>query len=170
MKKMFAFLTAVSLFAGSSIVLAADAATGQVIGVVNVQQIFQQSPKIADLNKKLQNQFKSRQEKLVTAQKKLQKEVDQFKTEGPTMTAKNKDKLQQKIVDDQASFSKDATAFQQDLSTEQNKIMKNVLAQLNEIISSLAKKNHYNLVLDSQAVVFASDGVDITKQVSKEFG
>jgi outer membrane protein len=99
----------------------------------------------------------------------LQDELDNFKKESSTMSQKDKDAMQKKIVDDQTTLSKDATAFQQDLSKEQNKIMKGVLAQLNEIISGIAKKNSYTLVLDAQAVVYATDSADITKQVSSEF-
>ena len=140
-----------------------------VVAVVNVQQIFQESPKIADLNKKLKNQFQSRQEKLISAQKNLQDEVEKFKKDSTTMSQKDKDNLQKKIVDDQSTLSKDANSFQQDLNKEQNKIMKSVLSQLNEIISGVAKKNNYTLVLDSQAVVYAADSSDITKQVSTAF-
>ena len=173
MKKVMAVMGSALLVGGVSLVgmssaYAADAAA-PTVAVVNVQQIFQQSPKIADLNKKLQDQFKGRQEKLIAAQKSLQDEVDQFKKESPTMSQKDKDALQKKVVDDQASLSKDATAFQQDLSKEQNRIMKGVLSQLNTIVTSIAKDNHYTMVLDAQAVIFAADGVDITKQVAKQF-
>lgn len=169
MKKVLAFISSILLIGSVS---AADMTATQgkpVIAVVNVQQIFQQSPKIANLNKGLQGQFKSRQEKLLAAQKSLQDELEKFKKESPTMSLKDKDTMQKKIVDDQASFSKDANEFQQDLGKEQNKIMKNVLGQLNGIISGIAKKNNYSLVLDSQAVVYAADSADITKQVSQEF-
>lgn len=173
MKKVLAILSSVLLIGGTQAyaapVTATTTAGAPVIAVVNVQQIFQQSPKIADLNKKLQSQFKARQEKLIAAQKSLQDEVDKFKKDSSTMSQKDKDDMQKKIVDDQTSLSKDANAFQQDLSKEQNKIMKGVLSQLNEIITSIAKKNNYTLVLDSQAVVYAADSADITKQVSSAF-
>jgi outer membrane protein len=166
MKKVLAILGSMLLIAGTQ---AYAAAAAPVIAVVNVQQIFQQSPKIADLNKKLQGDFKGRQDKLIAAQKNLQDEMDKFKKDSTTMSQKDKDALQKKIADDQTSLSKDATTFQQDLSKEQNRIMKGVLAQLNEIISGIAKKNNYTLVLDAQAVVFAADSADITKQVAGEF-
>lgn len=169
MKKVLAIVSSVLLISGTQAYAAPATAGAPVIAVVNVQQIFQQSPKIADLNKKLQAQFKGRQEKLIAAQKSLQDELDKFKKESTTMSQKDKDDMQKKIVDDQTSLSKDANAFQQDLSKEQNKIMKGVLSQLNEIISSLAKKNNYTLVLDSQAVVYAADSADITKQVAGSF-
>ena len=160
MKKVLAMVSAI-LVIGFTQAYAAD--TTVKLAVVNVQQLFQQSPKIADLNKQLQNKFKPRQDKLVAAQKSLQDELDKFKKDSATMNEKDKTALQNKISDDQSSLSKDAAAFQQDLSKEQNKIMKNVLAQLNEIISSLAKKGGYVMVLDAQAVIFAAEGADITK-------
>lgn len=169
MKKALAIVSAMLMIGGMS-AYAADATAKQpTVAVVNVQQLFQQSPKIADLNKQLQNKFKSRQDKLIAAQKSLQDELDKFKKESATLSEKDKATLQNKISDDQAALSKDATVFQQDLSKEQNKIMKNVLAQLNDIISSIAKKQGYSMVLDSQAVIFAGEGADITKEVSKEF-
>lgn len=171
MKRVLALVSSLLLL-GATQVYAADQTTtsGQpTIAVVNVQQLFQSSPKIADLNKQLQDKFKSRQEKLMAAQKSLQDELDKFKKESPTMNAKDKDTLQKKISGDQQNLSKDAASFQQDLNKEQNKVMKGVLSQLNDIISSIAKKSNYQLVLDSQAVIYAADSADITKQVSKEF-
>ena len=166
MKKIVAVLSSILLIGG----LTANAASAENnIAVVNVQQLFQQSPKIASLNKELQGKFKGRQDKLVAAQKSLQDEAEKYKKESPTMTDKDKAALQKKISDDQSNLAKQATSFQEDLNKEQSKIMKNVLAQLNAIISGLAKKNNYTVVLDSQAVIFAADGTDITKQVAAEF-
>lgn len=167
MKKVLAVVSSV-LLAGSVQAYAAPTTT-PVIAVVNVQQIFQQSPKIADLNKKLQTEFKGRQEKLIASQKSLQEELDSFKKDSPTMSKADKDAKQKKIVDDQNNLSKDANEFQQDLSKEQNRMMKGVLSDLNRIISTIAKKNNYTLVLDSQAVVYAADSADITKDVASDF-
>jgi outer membrane protein len=169
MKKALALISSVLLI-GATSAYAADAASplGN-IAVVNVQQVLQQSPKIADINKKLQEQFKARQQKLLAQQKSLQDEMDKFKQESPTMAAKDKDAMQKKVADDQAGLVKQVTAFQQDLNKEQNKQMQGVLGQLNGIISDLAKKSNYSLVLDSQAVIYAKDSSDITKQVAKEF-
>ena len=168
MKKVLALVSSV-LLVGASSVYAADATTAPTIAVVNVQQVFQQSPKIAELNKKLQSEFKARQEKLVAEQKNVQSEMDKFKKESTTMSQKDKDALQKKIIESQSKLAKEASAFQQDLAKEQGKIMKTVLTQLNEIISGIAKKNTYSVVLDSQAVIYANDSTDLTKQVAKEF-
>jgi outer membrane protein len=167
MKKALAILGSAFLI-GSLPAYAADT-TNPSIAIVNVQQLFQTSPKIADLNKQLQAKFKPRQDKLVAAQKSLQTELDTYKKESSTMSQKDRDALQKKIGDDQTALQTDANTFQQDLNKEQSKIMKGVLAQLNDIISGIAKSSNYQFVLDSQAVIFAAPGADITKQVEDNF-
>lgn len=169
---MFCSVVSMNAFSASTSAVSADKSISDVlssVAVVNIQEIFQQSPRIADLNKKLQNQFKPRQDKLVAAQKSLQDELDQFKKESVTMSKKDKESMQKKIASDQDALSKDANAFQQDLGKEQKKILGNVQNDLNNIISAISKKNGYHLVLDAQAVVFASANNDITKDVMKEF-
>lgn len=176
MRKILAVAGLAFLMVGATATVSAAESAGSsaasaqpVVAVVNVQQLFQQSPRIAALNKKLQDQFKPRQDKLVAAQKALQDELDAFKKDAITMNDKQKDKMQKKIASDQSTLSRDANSFQQDLSKEQKRIMSGVLADLNNIISGIAKKNGYTLVLDSQAVVYAANSTDITNDVSKVF-
>lgn len=139
------------------------------VAIVNVQQVLQQSPRVTALSKKLEDQFKDRQTKLNDDQQALQAELDKFKKESPTMSQKDRDAMEKKITADRTDLVKRVVAYQQDLQKEQNKVMQGILADLNGVVSSIAKKDSYSLVLDSQAVVFSSDGVDITKDVASKF-
>ena len=139
------------------------------VAVVNVQQVLQQSPRVAELSKKLENQFKTRQAKIGDEQKTLQDALDKFKKESPTMSQKDKDSMQKKIAADRADLVKQVVAYQQDLQKEQTKVMQDIMGNLNGIVSTIAKDKSYALVFDSQAVIFASDGNDITKDVAKQF-
>lgn len=139
------------------------------VAVVNVQQVLQQSPRVADLSKKLEGQFKARQTKISDEQKNLQDQLDKFKKESPTMSQKDRDTMQKKIAADRADLVKQVVAYQQDLQKEQNKIMQGILSDLNGIVSTIAKAQNYSLVLDSQAVIYALDGNDITKDVATQF-
>ncbi len=174
MKKVLALLSSMLLFVSAqafaaTTTTATDTTSQPKIAVVNVQQVLMQSSKVAEVNTKLQNQFKPRQEKLTAQQKTLQDELDKFSKNSTTMAAKDRDSTEKKIADDKAAFLKDAGAFQKEVNAEQNKAMQSILGQLSGIISDLAKKSNYTLVLDSQAVVYASDAADITKQVAKDF-
>lgn len=175
MKKVLALLSSVLLIAGTQAYAAEETGTTTASGdslkiaVVNVQQVLTQSSKVAAANTKLQDQFKPRQEKLTAQQKNLQDEMDKYNKESTTMSQKDRDATEKKIADDKAAFLKDAGAFQKEVSAEQNKVMQGILSQLSGIISDMAKKTNYSLVLDSQAVVYSSDAADITKQVAKDF-
>ncbi|HSW70650.1 MAG TPA: OmpH family outer membrane protein [Gammaproteobacteria bacterium] len=149
---------------------AADASQPSLkIAVVNVQQILQQSARVTDLSKKLEDQFKPRQQKLSDQQKSLQDEVDKLKKDSSTMAQKDRDNLQKKVESDRAALVKQVVSYQQDLNKEQSQIMQGLLSDLNGIVSGIAKKSNFNLVLDAQAVVYAPDSTDITKQVSDQF-
>ncbi len=158
------------LLIGGSAFAADQAAAPQIkVAIVNVQQILQQSPRVADLSKKLEAQFKPRQTKIGDEQKSLQDELDKFKKESPTMAQKDRDATQKKIASERADLVKQVVAYQKDLQTEQNKIMQGILNDLNGIVSGIAKNKSYALVLDSQAVIYANDGNDITKDVAGQF-
>ncbi len=171
MKKVLGFFSCILLMVGAQAYAAdaADVGAQSKVAVVNIQQVLLKSSKVAQVNTKLQDQFKPRQEKLAAQQKSLQEELDKFSKESTTMSKKDRDAMEKKIGDEKASFLKDATAFQKEVSQEQNKAMQTILGKLNSIISDMAKKNGYSLVLDSQAVVYASDATDVTVQVAKEF-
>lgn len=168
-KKFGILVSALLLAAGVEVCQAADAATPMKVAVVNVQQVLQQSPRVAQLSKKLEGEFKARQTKIGDEQKTLQDSLDQFKKDSPTMSSKDRDAKQKKIEADRSDLVKQVVAYQQDLQKEQNKIMQGILNDLNGIVSTIAKNQGYTLVLDSQAVIFAADGNDITKDVAKEF-
>lgn len=171
-KKIGIFASAILAVAGMQVAQAADTATSTSsikVAVVNVQQILQQSPRVAALSKKLEGDFKDRQTKIGDEQKALQDELDKFKKESPTMSQKDKDSTQKKITNDRSELVKKVVAYQQDLQKEQNKIMQGILADLNGIVSTIAKSQGYALVMDAQAVIFAADGNDITKDVAKQF-
>jgi outer membrane protein len=165
MKKVLALLSSVLLFAGTQ----AFAADAPKVAVVNVQQVLLQSSKVAEVNTKLQDQFKPTQEKLAARQKTLQDELDKFNKDSSSMKSADRDSMEKKLNDEKATFLKDAGAFQKEVNAEQNKEMQVILKQLSGVISDMAKKNNYSLVLDSQAVVYSADAADITKDVAKDF-
>ena len=171
MKKMGMLVGILLLATGVGVSEAAPASVQAQIKVatVNVQQVLQQSPRVAALSKKLEGQFKPRQTKIGDQQKSLQDEVDKLKKESPTMSDKDKDALQKKIAEDRSDLVKAVVAYQQDLQKEQGKIMQGIQKDLNQIVANIAKKQSYALVLDAQAVVFTADGSDITKDVATQF-
>lgn len=169
-KKLGIMAGALLIAAGVSVAQAADTTAPELkVAVVNVQQVLQQSPRVAQLSKKLEGEFKDRQTKIGDEQKSLQDLMDKFKQESPTMSQKDKDTMQKKITSDRAALVAKVVAYQQDLQKQQTKIMQGVLNDLNGVVTSIAKAQNVALVLDAQAVIYSVNGQDITKDVAKQF-
>ncbi len=173
MIKSISVLASALVLAGGISVASADAlpaANASVkVAVVNVQNVMQQSPRVAALSKKLEDQFKPRQAKITDEQKSLQDELDTFKNGAASMTAAQRDTAQKKIAADRANLVKEVVAYQQDLQKQQAQITQGILSDLNSVVTNIAKSDSYALVLDSQAVIYAANGTDITADVSKQF-
>lgn len=170
--KKFGILASTLLVVAGAQVCQAQAATTPAdlkVAVVNVQQVLQQSPRVAQLSKKLEGEFKDRQAKIGDEQKSLQDLMDKFKQESPTMSQKDKDAMTKKITSDRSALVSKVVAYQQDLQKQQTKIMQGVLSDLNGIVTTIAKNQNYALVLDAQAVIYSVNGNDITKDVAKQF-
>jgi outer membrane protein len=164
-KKGLALSCATLLLSGMGNVFAADFK----VAMVNVQQVLQQSPRVAALGKKLEAEFKDRQDKIGNEQKTFQDELDKFKKDAPNMSQKDRDNMQKKLAGERADLVKQVVAYQQDLQKEQSKIMQGILKDLNNVVANIAKQQSYSLVLDSQAVIYTQDGADITRDVAKQF-
>lgn len=147
----------------------ADASALSKVAVVNVQQVLQQSPRVAELSKKLEGEFKPRQTKVNEQQKALQDQIDKFEKESPTMSQKDKDAAQKRIAAQRQDLVKQVVALQQDFQKEQNKVMQSILGDVNGIVSSIAKSNNYTIVFDASAVIYSATSNDITKDVAKQF-
>ena len=167
MNKIFTIVSFVILsVVGMSVAIAAETPK---IAVVHVQRILQDSPKVADVNKKLQDEFKPRQESLSRLQETVQAHVADLNKNESVMSDADKRVAQEKVADERADFLKKAGDLQQDFNTAQTGFMKEIFEALNKIISGIAKKDGYSLVLDSQAVAFADPTLDITSEVLSEF-
>jgi len=167
-KKVSILAATLLLAVGVNVAMAADAATSKV-AIVNVQQVLQQSPRVNAVSKKLEDQFKDRQTKLNDEQKALQDKLEKFKKESPTMSQKDRDSTEKSITGERSDLVKQVVAYQQDLQKAQNTAMQGILADLNGVVSAIAKKSSYDLVLDAQAVVYTANGTDITKDVASQF-
>lgn len=160
MKKLVA---AVVLALGIAGVVHAESTKSVV--VVNIQQVLQDSLKVKAVNKKLQDEYKPRQDKLAEFQKKIQDALTDFNKNEATMSEQEKKDTQAKIDADKAEFLKQANQFQQELAQAQTASGKEVYDLLNKVIKEVAEKRGYGLVLDSQAVAFADKSLNVTQEV-----
>lgn len=158
MKKIF-IAVSVSLMALWSVGAMAN------IGVVDMQKIFQSSPKAKKINAALEQQFASRREGIVKLGQKLQEEVKDYQKNQSVLGKDKLQALQGAISEHSTSLRQAQTKFQSDLLAAQNEKMASFLKDLKASVQKVAEKKGLDLVLPGNAVLYSKTAMDITSDV-----
>lgn len=161
MKKVVVLLA--SVFA--VFVSAAAYADDMKIGVVDVRQVLQKSPQVAQMQAKLQQEFGARDKQIQQAQQQLQANVEKLNRDGSVMSANDRNALIKSTQTEQQNLRSMQMEFQKDVYAKQNAAMQTILGQVQEVVTKVAKEKGLTLVLSKEAVAYANNDTDITSEV-----
>ncbi len=156
--------------AGLSLALAvsAGAQAADKIAVVNVSSIFQQLPQRATVAKQLENEFKGRASELQNQERDLQTKMQRLQRDGSTMKASERSRMEKDIMAQREAFSTKAQAFEQDNRRRQSEERNKILSRIQDAVKKVADDEGYDVVIDANAVAYASNSKDITADVLKQ--
>jgi len=167
-KKLAAFIViAWSLLVASQAFAAGDATAGTHpvrVAFVNTPQVLEQAPQARSARERLEKEFAPRDEKITTEQEQLLKLEDKLSREGPVMSDEKRRKLEREILLQQREVKREREAFTEDLNLRRNEEFAKLQRVVAAAIISIAKAQHFDLILES-GVVYASNRVDITQKV-----
>jgi outer membrane protein len=157
-----------SLFLGAALLTGGMAyAAGNVkVGLVDMQHIFQDSPQVKAINKKLQKEFKPQQEKIEAVQKKVQSEAQKLHPQkSKSLKPAEKKTIEKRISQQQQKLQTMVSSFRQQVKAAQSKKMDALKDNLDSAVEKMAKKDDLDVVILKQAVLYAKDSKDITQDV-----
>ncbi len=162
--KKFLFVSFIALSASvANVALAADASK---IGIVNFQEVVQNSPDYEALKSKLEKQLAPKQKKLMASQKEFQKDLEDLRKNDAVMKEADKKKLQEKIIKKQQEIQLMEAAFQKESLAAQEKAFQELVTKLKAKIAKVAKAEKLDMALTKDAVLYTT-GPDITQKVIK---
>lgn len=137
------------------------------IGSVDFLKVFKQVPQgqaaLANIKTSLQPKLDDLKKQKVS----LEKSLDGFKRNAPTMTKVNKLKQQKALLEKQEAFQKEYMAIQQgSAKSEQDAALKFQKA-MKSAVAELAKKDGYTLIVNTDAAAYVDPKSDVTDQVIK---
>lgn len=147
----------------------AAANTGTNVCVVEIAKVLHDSPQVKKDVEALKAKFKKDQDSIESKQNAMQKKMADLKKNDAVMSSATKAKTEKAIADERQSLIKEIGDFQQKLTAEQKAMMDVVFKDLNGVIQSVAKTEKCDVVLDSQFVLYAVPGHDVTADVEKKF-
>ncbi len=161
LKKYFYYFLFVLSLAGMSQSLYAQDIK---LGFVNTARIMNQAPQAEAARERLKNEFKSRDEKIVSLQNELKKLEDEINKNTAGISESVRNKNERKVVSLKRDIKRGKEEFNEDLNIRRNEELTKLQKQVYETIVALAKEKNYDVIL-GDSVLYASKRVDLTDQV-----
>ena len=161
-----AVLIIAAMFTGS-----AFAAVATKIGVVNFEKIVKVSSAGEVMRKDLKAKLEQLQKKLQAEEKKVEEMKAALKNEALILSAEKKLERQRELRDRSDDLKKMNADFTQDMQLLQNRRMNQIQKDVFGIANKLGTAKGYLLIIEKKVagVIYASDQVDITDEVIKEY-
>ncbi|MGX9457755.1 OmpH family outer membrane protein [Photobacterium damselae subsp. damselae] len=154
-----------SLVILSSSMYANAAEAAQKIGYVATGQAMAQLAKRYNVQDKLRKEFSGRVNELRSLEKKMKSKIDKLKRDGAVMSDSDRTKLQRELASLESDYKLKAQALAEDQRRRGQEEEQKLVMKIRTAIDSVAKKEGYNLVLDANAVLFASKKDDLSQKV-----
>lgn len=142
-----------------------SAAMAEKIAVVNVPRVMSELPQMKAIEAKLKKEFDGRVRELQRLESDGQAMAAKLKKDESFMSADERTKMQRKLAEMQSDYNLKGQALQEDQQRRYGEEQQQVLAKVRTAVDGIAKAQGYDLVLNGQAVVFASSQADISQQV-----
>lgn len=149
----------------ASFLISASVSAANKIGVVDLQNVLQNSKEVQQIRKNLQQKFAGKEKEVKQAQTKLQKLTQQYQKNQSVMKPKRKKQMEAKINRERQQLQTLQMTYQRQYIREQNKQLSQFINKVKGVVSKLAAKNNYDLVIEKSGVAYSKDDMDITQQV-----
>lgn len=161
-------ITGISLVVLTASLTAHAAEAAQKIGYVNTAKVFQTVPQVQAVEQKLEKSSKDKRAELDKLKKQIDTKVEKLKRDAQLMSSNDVDNLRIDIQSMQAKLEVKGKSFQADINKMKQEEMKKINVKIQAAIDKVAKKDGYDIVLNGQALVYATPSADITDSVIKE--
>ena len=133
------------------------------IGYIDLAKIFDQYEKTKDSDRDLEVEWQGKQSEIKT----LREEITRFKDELELLSESAKVKKQEIIdskIKELQGFTKE---IQDELTSERNEIVRQILKDIDTIINKYGESNGYDLILNERVLLYRAEGLDLTDKIVK---
>jgi outer membrane protein len=134
-------------------------------GFVNTERILREAAPAQRAQKKIEAEFKKRDEELAKIAGELKKLQDDLERNSVTMSENQRRTKERDFGDLNRDFQRRQREFREDLNQRRNEELAQVVQQANGVIRQIAEQEKFDIIF--QDAVFASPRIDITEKVIK---
>lgn len=135
------------------------------LGFVNTAKVLDEAPQAEVARHKLETEFAPRDKALVKAQKKLKQLEDKLARDGAVMSDDKRRDLERDIISQKRDIKRSQDEFREDFNIRRNEELSKLQRLVLQAIATLAREQHYDMILGDNSVLYASERVDVTQKV-----
>ena len=135
------------------------------MAVVDFQRLAQESPQGKAIMEAMRAEFSPRERTLQAQMQALKSKQDKLQKDAATMTEDQRIRAEKELRDGERDFERARGELQDDVTARRNEEMSRLQRTLIEEVRTYAKAQSYDLVMSTEAVLFATPNYDITPGV-----
>ncbi len=134
---------------------------------INPGIIIEKAPQAIAASVALEKEFYQRDSDLRAAGVMIQDLERTYQNDGAIMSAEQKKKIENELVQRKRKFQFDQQSVQQDLTKRRQQVLQELQKTISTVIRKYGKENGYDFIF-TEGVAYASDEVDITSEILEE--
>lgn len=134
---------------------------------INPAIILEQSPQARAASQALEDEFKQRELDLRAMAVNIQDMEKKYQNESAIMSAEQKKKVEDKLIQSKRKFQFDQQTVKEDLQLRRKQLIQELQKSISEVIRNYGENNGYDFIF-TEGVAYASDSVNITQDILKE--
>jgi outer membrane protein len=137
------------------------------IGVVNIPAVLEKAPQAEKAKKRLEQEFKPRDNQLVSQQKEIQGMEEKLNKNSTVMSDSERNKMENEIQNKRRDAKRSQQEFSEDFNARRNDELGKLQRRIVEAIRAIAKDQEFDLIL-TDGVIYSSPQMDITSQLQQK--
>lgn len=137
------------------------------IGFVSTDRIFREANIAKSAQTKLEQEFAKREKEIADFGAVIKTAADKFEKDSPTMSETQRATRQKQLVEQDRDFQRKRREIQEDLTARRNEELQQVLERANRVIRQIAESEKFDLILQTDQVVYINPKHDITEKVMR---
>lgn len=138
---------------------------GVTIAFVNAARVLESAPQATKARQRLEEEFAPRDQEIIKLQTELRDLEDKLSREGASMEPTDRLGLERKLLTHKRELKRAQVEFEEDLNIRRNEEFTKLQRLVAEVITSVARDQQFDLIVNEAAVIYASDRVDATEIV-----
>ncbi len=134
---------------------------------INSAKILQQAPQAIAAVEQMKKEFSDRENAIRKMAKETQDQEANLKKDGAIMSAEQKKRIENEILEKKRKIRFDAQSLKEDVDLRRKQEIQKVRSSITTVIQGYAKKKGYDFIF-TEGVALASDKVNITEEILKE--